>query len=103
MPIQQPYNGRVKVGDRLRIDRFCSDLPIPQLRVFDGKTGVVIEVEKGEDPKVDEKGMMTSCGTSDWYQLLLDEPVTLNGTVTKKVPVLPCDATLLPEVTHANP
>jgi hypothetical protein len=101
MPIEQPWNGRVKVGNRLRIDMFGSvfgsDRP-SEFGCLDNKTGVVVKVHDGTPIVLDEKKCCISLGSADSYELKLDVPIVVGENTITEVPVSPGDVTFLSDL-----
>jgi hypothetical protein len=114
MPIEQPWNGKVKVGDRLRIDKFCSMLRhvgIPQAQraeyesafaLLDGKEGAVVKVIPGKPILNREDGTVISFGSADSYEVKLDTVVVINGNKMEIVPTVPNEVTLIEEAQKAR-
>lgn len=98
MPIEKPWNGRIKVGDRLQIDMFGSAFGSnrpSQFSVLDNKTGVVVKVHDGKPVVCDKEGHCISFGSADSYELKLDTPIVVGENTITEVPVTPGDVTLL--------
>lgn len=87
MPIEKPWNGRIKVGDKLQIDMFGSAFGSnrpSQFSVLDNKPVVC-----------DKEGHCISFGSADSYELKPDTPIVVGENTITEVPVTPGDVTLL--------
>ena len=93
--LHYPIPTKFKLQDHVYLNLDLTVKLVPALKVVNGKTGHIGTIFPGEDMITKENGEVISLGSTPCYLITLDEPVQINGVITREIPAAQLELELI--------